>query len=185
MEAARMAASTVCEEVMSSVIAYRGIKPKLHESVFVAEGARIIGDVEIGKESSVWFNAVIRGDVNSIRIGERTNIQDNCVLHVTHKRFALHIGSRVTVGHNAVLHGCTVGDSCLVGMGAIILDNAIVNPRSLVAAGTLVPEGFNVPEGMLVAGVPATIRRPLTSEEGRFLDVSAQNYITYVQTYRE
>ena len=141
--------------------------------------------MEIGKESSVWFNAVIRGDVNSIRIGDKTNIQDNCVLHVTHKKFALKIGSQVTVGHSAVLHGCTIGDSCLIGMGAIVLDNAVVQSRSLVAAGALVPEGFNVPEGMLVAGIPATVKRRLTSEEGRFLDMSAQNYITYVQTYRE
>lgn len=153
--------------------------------MFVAEGARIIGDVTIGQESSVWFNTVIRGDVNSIVIGERTNIQDNCVLHVTHRRFALRIGSNVTIGHSVVLHGCTVEDNCLVGMGAIVLDNATIHTRSLIAAGALVQENFEVPEGMLVAGVPARIKRPLTAEEAAFLERSARNYVDYVKTYRE
>lgn len=180
-----MAASAIHRTALSSVIEYRGIRPKLHESVFVADGARVIGDVEIGKDSSVWFNTVIRGDVHSIKIGERTNIQDNCVLHVTHNKYALRIGSNVTIGHNAVLHGCTIGDWCLVGMGAIILDNALVNSRSLVAAGSLVPENFEVPGGTLVAGVPAKIKRALTTEEEAFLERSALNYVDYVKTYRE
>ena len=170
---------------MNSVIAYRGIKPRIHDSVYIAEGARIIGDVEIGDESSIWFNSVVRGDVHSIRIGSRTNIQDNCVLHVTHRKYPLHIGSNVTVGHNAVLHGCTVEDYCLIGMGAIVLDNATIHTRSLVAAGALVQEGFIVPEGSLVAGVPAKIKRPLTQVETEFLKRSAQNYVDYVKTYRE
>jgi carbonic anhydrase/acetyltransferase-like protein (isoleucine patch superfamily) len=180
-----VAAATVCGAELSSVLLYRGIKPKIHKSVFIAEGARIIGDVEIGRESSIWFNTVVRGDVHSITIGERTNIQDNCVLHVTHKKFALHIGSNVTVGHSAVLHGCTIGDYCLIGMGAIVLDNAVIHSRSFVAAGALVQENFEVPEGTLVAGVPAKIKRPLTTEEAAFLERSAQNYVDYVKTYRE
>lgn len=170
---------------MSSVIPYRGVKPKIHESVFLAEGARVIGDVEIGKESSIWFNTVVRGDVHSIRIGERTNIQDNCVLHVTHKKYALTIGSNVTVGHSAVLHGCTIGDYCLIGMGAIVLDNALIHSRAFVAAGALVQENFEVPEGTLVAGIPAKIKRSLTAEEAALLERSAQNYVGYVKTYRE
>jgi carbonic anhydrase/acetyltransferase-like protein (isoleucine patch superfamily) len=170
---------------LSSIIPYRGTRPKIHASVFIAEGARIIGDVEIGSESSVWFNAVVRGDVHFIRIGEQTNIQDNCVLHVTHGKYPLQIGSRVTVGHNVVLHGCTIGDFCLIGMGAIVLDNARVNSRSFVAAGTLVPEGFEVPSGMLVAGVPAKVKRKLTEGEEKFLGRSAENYLNYVKTYRE
>lgn len=170
---------------MSSIIAYRGIRPKIDETVFIAEGARIIGDVEIGQQSSIWFNTVVRGDVHSIRIGARTNIQDNCVLHVTHKKYGLHIGSNVTVGHSAVLHGCRVEDYCLIGMGAIILDNALIHSHSLIAAGSLVQEGFEVPEGSMVAGVPAKIKRPLTGEEMAFLDRSAQNYVDYVKTYRE
>ncbi len=180
-----MGAATIRREALISILSYRGIRPQIHDSVFVAEGARIIGDVAIGKDSSVWFNTVVRGDVHSIRIGERTNIQDNCVLHVTHQRYALNIGSNVTVGHSAVLHGCTIGDYCLIGMGAIILDNAFVHPRSFIAAGALVPENFVVPRETLVAGVPAKVKRPLTAEELRFLEQSAQNYIGYVRTYRE
>jgi carbonic anhydrase/acetyltransferase-like protein (isoleucine patch superfamily) len=174
----------ICGASLSLVIPYKGITPRIHESVFIAEGARIIGDVEIGRDSSIWFNTVARGDVHFIRIGERTNIQDNCVLHVTHEKFALRIGSDVTVGHGAVLHGCTIADSCLVGMGAIVLDNARISTRSLVAAGTLVPENFEVPEGVLVAGVPARVKRSLTAAEMESLERSAQNYLTYVKHYR-
>lgn len=153
--------------------------------MFVAEGAKIIGDVVIGRDSSVWFNSVVRGDVHYIRIGERTNIQDNCVLHVTHQKYALQIGSGVTVGHSAVIHGCTIGDDCIIGMGAIILDNALVNSHSFVAAGALVPENFVVPGGTLVAGVPAKVKRSLTTDEVKFLEQSAQNYLKYVKSYRE
>ena len=167
------------------MIPYRGIKPRIHESVFIADGAKVVGDVEIGQQSSIWFNAVVRGDVHSITIGERTNIQDNCVLHVTYKKFALRIGSNVTVGHSAILHGCTIGDYCLIGMGAIILDNAVIHSHSLVAAGAVVQQNFEVPEGTLVAGVPADIKRPLTAEETTFLERSAQNYVDYVKTYRD
>jgi carbonic anhydrase/acetyltransferase-like protein (isoleucine patch superfamily) len=169
---------------MSSVLPFRGVTPKLHESVFLAEGARIIGDVEIGEESSVWFNAVVRGDVNFVRIGKRTNVQDNCVLHVTHERHPLVIGSSVTIGHNAIVHGATVQDFCLIGMGAVILDGAVVGPYALVAAGAVVAEGFVVPEGALVAGVPARVRRSLTSSERMMLEQSALNYIRYVAQYR-
>ncbi len=180
-----MAASSVHRTLVSSILPYRGIKPRIHESVFIAEGARIIGDVEVGRDSSIWFNTVVRGDVHFITIGGRTNIQDNCVLHVTHKKYPLRIGSNVTVGHSAVLHGCTIEDFCLVGMGAIVLDNALVHSRSFIAAGALVQENFEVPEGTLVAGVPAKVKRPLTSEETAFLERSAQNYVDYVRTYRE
>jgi len=167
------------------IISYRGITPKIHPSVFVAEGAKIIGDVEIGADSSVWFNTVIRGDVNYIRIGERTNIQDNCVLHVTHDTYPLKIGSEVTVGHGAILHAATIKDHCLIGMGAKVLDDATVGPYALVAAGSLVLEHFEVPEGALVAGVPARVRRMLSEEERQLIVQSAQNYVGYVKTYRE
>ena len=170
---------------MSSILPYRGTTPQIHESVFIAEGARIIGDVVIGRDSSIWFNSVVRGDVHYIRIGDRTNIQDNCVLHVTNQKYALTVGSNVTVGHSAVLHGCTIGDCCIIGMGAIILDNAFVNSRSFIAAGALVPENYVVPERTLVAGVPAKVKRTLTAEEMSFLEQSAQNYVNYVKTYRE
>lgn len=166
------------------IITYQGITPKIHPSVFIAEGAHIIGDVEIGKDSSVWFNTVIRGDVHYIRIGERTNIQDNTVVHVTNKKYPTHIGSNVTIGHSAVIHACTIYDYCLIGMGAIILDDAKIGPYSLVAAGALVTMGSVIPEGVLAAGIPAKIIRPLTDDEKQTLIQSAQNYVDYVATYR-
>ena len=169
---------------MSGLIPYRNQLPRLHSSVFVAEGARIIGDVEIEEKSSVWFNTVVRGDVNFIRIGSRTNIQDNSVLHVTWKTAPLNIGSEVTIGHGAVLHGCTVDDCCLIGMGAVVLDGAHIHKNSIIAAGAMVLEGFDVPEGMLAAGVPAKIKRLLTEEEKQFLHKSADNYIQYCEYYR-
>jgi gamma-carbonic anhydrase len=169
---------------LKGLIPYQGHVPQLHPSVFVAEGAIIIGDVEIEEEGSVWFNTVIRGDVNFVRIGARTNIQDNSVLHVTNTTAPLNIGSDVTIGHGAVLHGCTIEECCLIGMGAIILDGAQIHRKSIVAAGALVLEGFDVPEGMLVAGMPAKIKRPLTAEEKHFLHQSAANYVRYSQKYR-
>ena len=152
--------------------------------MFIAEGAHIIGDVEIGRESSVWFNTVIRGDVNYIRIGERTNVQDGCVLHVTHEKYPLRIGSNVTIGHGAIVHAATIHDYCLIGMGAKILDNAKVGPFALVAAGSLVREDFVVPEGTLVAGIPARVKRPLTGKERQQIEQSAQHYVEYVKTYQ-
>jgi carbonic anhydrase/acetyltransferase-like protein (isoleucine patch superfamily) len=185
MEPAGVAAPEVRRGIGKMIIPYRGIKPRIDPSVFIAEGAQIIGDVEIGRHSSVWFNTVIRGDVHYIRIGERTNIQDNCVLHVTHNTYPLVIGSDVTVGHGAILHAATIKDRCLIGMGAKVLDNATVGPYALVAAGALVLEHFEVPEGTLVAGVPARIKRMLTEEERQQIVQSAQNYVGYVKTYQE
>jgi len=167
------------------ILTYKGIRPRIHPSVFVAEGAQIIGDVEIGEGSSVWFNTVIRGDVHYIKIGKRTNVQDNCVLHVTHETYPLIVGSGVTVGHGAILHAATIKDYCLIGMGAKVLDNSTVGSYSLVAAGSLVLEGFEVPEGVLVAGVPAKIKRKLTEEERQQIVQSAHNYVDYVKSYRE
>ena len=166
------------------IITYKGITPKIDPSVFIAEGVHIIGDVEIGKDSSVWYNTVIRGDVNFIRIGERTNIQDNTVVHVTNKKFPTHIGSNVTIGHSAVIHACTINDYSLIGMGAVVLDDAKVGPFALIAAGAVVTMGMVIPEGTLAAGVPAKIIRTLTDDERKFLIQSAQNYINYVATYR-
>jgi len=167
-----------------AIITYKGITPKIHPSVFIAGGAHIIGDVEIGKNSSVWFNSVIRGDVHYIKIGERTNIQDNSVIHVTHEKFPTNIGSNVTIGHNAVIHACTINDYCLIGMGAVILDDANVGPFALVAAGAVVTIGMTIPEGVLAAGVPAKIIRKLSDDERQSLVQSAQNYIDYVASYR-
>lgn len=155
--------------------------PKLHDSVFVASGAKIIGDVEIGEKSSVWYNTVIRGDVHYIKIGEMTNVQDNSMLHVTNGKFPLNIGNKVTIGHSVTLHGCTLKDLCLIGMGAIILDGAVVEKNSMVAAGTVVKPGFVVPTGELVGGVPGKILRDLTEEEINDFEASAERYVGYTE----
>jgi gamma-carbonic anhydrase len=170
---------------MKSVLPYRGMNPEIHETVFLADGSRIIGDVRIGADSSIWFNAVVRGDVCPIRIGERTNVQDNVTLHVTHDTGPLEIGSDVTIGHGAVLHACTVQNNVLIGMGAILLDHCIIEPWSMVAAGSLVKQGFRVPSGVLVAGVPARVVRAITDEERANLIESPQNYLRYIAHYRE
>ncbi len=182
MEQTRMESSAVYEQ---QVITYRGITPDLHPTVFVAPGARIIGSVGIGEHSSVWFNAVVRGDVHSIRIGTGVNIQDLCMLHVTHDRYPLHIGNSVTVGHSAILHGCTIEDTVLIGMGATILDGAKIGSHSLIAAGSVVRERAVIPEGVLAAGVPARIVRELRDEERDGLLQSALNYMQYVRTYTD
>lgn len=162
---------------------YNGIAPKIHPSVFVAPTATIIGNVEIGEDSSIWFNVVVRGDVNPIRIGSRTNIQDNSTLHVTYQKSTLIIGSDVTVGHAAILHGCTIEDQCLIGMGARILDGALIGRHSLVAAGALIREVERIPEQSLVAGVPAIVKRSLSAEEIALIRRSADRYVGYKQVY--
>lgn len=167
------------------ILPYKGIYPKIDPSVFITEGCYIIGDVEIGKDSSVWFGSVIRGDVFHIRIGERTNVQDGTIIHVTHEQNPTIIGNNVTIGHGVMLHGCTIQDACLLGMRSTILDKAIVEKHSLVAAGTVVRERFVVPEGTLVAGVPGKVIRDLTLDEIEKIKESAQNYIEYVRQYVE
>jgi carbonic anhydrase/acetyltransferase-like protein (isoleucine patch superfamily) len=149
----------------------------------VDESAQVIGDVELGDDASVWMNAVVRGDVNRIRIGARTNLQDNCVVHVT----AVHpttVAEDVTVGHSATLHGCAIGRRCLVGIGAIVLNGAVVGEESIVASGTLVPEGMTVPPGSLVMGSPAKVRRAVTEEERAGLRRYAERYVGYKDGYR-
>jgi carbonic anhydrase/acetyltransferase-like protein (isoleucine patch superfamily) len=166
------------------ILPYRGKFPEIDESVFIAEGAVVIGDVVIGRDSNIWFNAVIRGDVNYIRIGERTNIQDGCILHVTTEKYPLIVGNDVTVGHGAILHGAIIRDKCLIGMGAVVLDRAEVQSYSLVAAGSLVRQGFVVPEGTLVAGVPAKVVRELTEEEKKAIEESAIHYVELSREYK-
>jgi len=151
-------------------------EPSLAEGVFVAPGARVIGRVAIGTDSSIFYNSVVRGDVNTITLGSRTNIQDNCTLHVTGKH-PLRIGSDVVVGHNAIVHGCTVGDRVLIGMGAIVLDGAVIEPDSIVAAGSLVAPGKTFASGSMVMGSPARAVRDLSSEEIASIKRVAAKYV--------
>ncbi|MFY9271324.1 MAG: gamma carbonic anhydrase family protein, partial [Candidatus Manganitrophaceae bacterium] len=139
--------------------------PRIPATVFIASSAQVIGDVEIGEESSIWFGTVVRGDVNHIRIGARTNVQDLSVLHVTRRTHPLIIGNEVTAGHRVTLHGCTVHDRVLIGMGAILLDGAEIGAGSIIGAGALVTEGAKIPPGTLALGVPARVKRSLTAEE--------------------
>ena len=162
---------------------YKGIWPKLGERVYVDVSAQVIGDVELGDHASVWMNAVIRGDVHSIRIGPYTSIQDNCVVHVYKEKHPTVVADHVTVGHSVTLHGCTIGSFCLIGMGAIILNDAKIGDECIVAAGTLVPEGMEVPPRSLVMGLPGKVRRPITEEERQGLRQYAQNYFEYKETY--
>jgi carbonic anhydrase/acetyltransferase-like protein (isoleucine patch superfamily) len=169
---------------MALIRAFGGKAPRLADSVWVADGAVIIGDVEIGPESSVWFGAVLRGDVNHIRVGARTNLQDYSILHVTSGTHPTIVGDDVTLGHRATLHGCTVKDRSLVGIGATVMDGAVVGEDAMVAAGSLVPPGMVVPPGMLALGSPAKVRRQLTREEIEYLRKSAVNYAGYADQYR-
>ena len=162
---------------------FQGIKPTVPTSCFIETTAVVIGDVVMGEDCSVWFNAVIRGDVHYIRIGERTNIQDICMLHVTHDTHPLIIGSDVTIGHNVVLHGCTIENRVLVGMGAIIMDGAVIGEDSVVGAGALVVEGTIVPPKSLILGSPAKVKRPVTEKELAWIRESAGNYVRYARQY--
>jgi carbonic anhydrase/acetyltransferase-like protein (isoleucine patch superfamily) len=164
---------------------FKESSPKIDDSAFVVESAQIIGDVIIGEESSVWFNAVIRGDVNHIQIGNYTNIQDGCVLHVARKTHPLIVGDEVTVGHNVTLHACTIGSRCLIGMGAIVMDGAEIGEHSIVGAGALVTPGTKIPSGSLVLGSPAKVKRELTEDEKRGIRESAANYVGDIENYLE
>ena len=163
---------------------YRGAFPRIHPTAFVEESAQVIGDVEIGAHSSVWFNVVIRGDVHYIRIGERTNIQDLSMLHVTRDTHPLILGNEVSVAHSVTLHGCTIRDRCLIAMGAIVLDGAVVGEECIVGAGAVVTEGTEIPPRSLVMGIPARVKRSLTESEIAGLRRRAENYVRYAQTYR-
>lgn len=167
------------------LLAHKGITPQLDASVFVAPGSWVIGDVQIGERSSLWFNVVVRGDVNFIRIGSRTNIQDGSVLHVTRATHPTIVGNDVTVGHRVTLHGCRVGDGCLIGIGAIVLDGAVVGASSLVAAGSLIPPGTQIPPRSLVMGSPGRVKRTLSEAECRDMQSIAARYLHYQDDYRQ
>ena len=162
---------------------FRSIVPKVHPTAFIDESAQVIGDVEIGEESSVWMNVVIRGDVNVIRIGDRTNIQDGTIIHVMRGTHSTRIGHEVTVGHAAILHGCRIHDRVLVGMGATLLNGAEIGEDSIVAAGTLVPEEKKFPARSLLMGRPAALKRELTDKEVASIRDYAERYVGYRKDY--
>ena len=159
-------------------------RPRIDGSAFIAETATLVGDVVIGARSSVWFGAVVRGDVFHVSIGDETSIQDNTVIHVTHDRYPTTVGHRVTVGHGVILHGCAVRDLSIIGMGAIILDQAEVGERCIVGAGALVTPGTRIPPGHLAVGAPARVKRPLTDDELAWLESSAAHYVSLTARYR-
>ncbi len=165
--------------------AFKGILPKVHKSAFIEESAIIIGDVVIGELSNVWFHTVIRGDVHHICIGNRTNIQDLCMLHVTKEFHPLLIGDDVTVGHNAILHGCEISNRCLIGMGAILMDGVQLGEDCIIAAGSLLVEQTIAPPKTLMVGSPARPKRILTDKELQWIKTSANNYLSYAQAYQE
>ncbi len=165
------------------ILPFEGIHPTIDAQAFVAPQATVVGDVVIGAGSSIWFGAVVRGDVFPIRIGTETSIQDNSVLHVTAGQHATHVGNRVTVGHSVTLHGCTVEDRCIIGMGAIVLDRAVVETGCIIGAGALVTPGTRIPAGHLAVGAPARVVRPLTVAEQQQLDDSAAHYVALIARY--
>ncbi len=166
------------------IINYKDKCPDISESCFIAEDANIIGDVKIGNCSSVWFKTVVRGDVNYIRIGKNTNIQDSSVLHVTTGTHPLIIGDDVTAGHMVILHGCTIKNRVLVGMGSIVQDGAVIESDTLVAAGSVVTQNAHIPSGKLVMGIPAKVKRDLTKEEIQSINQSSVIYAKNAEIYR-
>lgn len=156
---------------------FAGVRPTIGENVFIADSALVLGRVVLAARSSIWYGSILRGDVHDISIGADTNIQDRCVIHVTSGRFATTIGSQVTVGHGAVLHGCTIADRVLIGIGAIVLDNTTVGRGSVVAAGSLLPPGKTYPEGSLIVGSPAKVKRALDKDELAWIKSSAEHYV--------
>jgi carbonic anhydrase/acetyltransferase-like protein (isoleucine patch superfamily) len=165
---------------------YRGGSPRVHPTAFIDDSAQVIGDVDIGEESSVWMNAVVRGDVHSIRVGRRSNIQDGTIVHAQASTSGAHstvIGNHVTIGHGALVHGCTIDDQCLIGMGAILLNGSHVGTQSIVAAGTLVTENMKVPPKSLVMGSPGKVKRLLTHAEIADIQVYADRYVAYRLEY--
>jgi carbonic anhydrase/acetyltransferase-like protein (isoleucine patch superfamily) len=162
---------------------YQGVTPIVPQSCYVDVSAQVIGDVILGAEASVWMNAVIRGDVNSIRIGARSNVQDCAVLHGMRYLYPVIVGEMVTIGHNATVHGCVLEDAVLVGIGATILNNARVGEGSIIAAGAVIPEQMVIPPNSLVAGVPGKVKRTLGDEDRKMILMYAQNYLDYTAIY--
>lgn len=171
---------------MALVLSVNNIAPQMGKGCSLAPNATVIGDVVMGDQCSVWFNAVVRGDVHSIRMGNKVNVQDNAVIHCTYKTAPTTIGDNVSIGHNAIVHGCTIGDNVLIGMGAIVMDHAVVNSNVLIAAGAVVLENSTLESGYIYAGVPAKKVKKLTPEVFKQnIERIANNYITYAGWFKE
>lgn len=170
---------------MPVILPVKGVSPQIPESCFIAPNATIVGDVIMGEECSIWFNAVVRGDVNSIRIGNKVNIQDGACIHCTYQKTKTVIGNNVSIGHNALVHGCNVGDNVLIGMGSIVMDNATIGENSIIAAGAVVLEGTEVPPGSIFAGVPAKKVKDISPEllKGE-VERIANNYLMYSSWFK-
>lgn len=166
-------------------VSYHGKVPEIHEGAWIAPGAFVIGDVELGEDSSIWYNSVVRGDVHAIRIGARTNIQDLSMIHVSSGLSGTTIGDDVTVGHRAILHACTVEDACLIGMGAIVLDGASIGTGSLIGAGALITPGTEIPQRSVVLGSPGKVVRQVSDEEYAGFLKSASHYVKLMRTHRD
>jgi gamma-carbonic anhydrase len=164
---------------------FRGVHPQIHSTAFVDQSAQVIGDVHVGEEGSIWCNCTVRGDIHYIRIGARSNVQDNSVIHVRNGSHPTILEDEVTIGHSVTLHGCYVERGCLIGIGSILLDDVRIGEKSLVAAGALVSPGTVVPPRSLVMGFPAKVKRPLTEEEVASLEIFWKNYVEYTRLYRE
>jgi carbonic anhydrase/acetyltransferase-like protein (isoleucine patch superfamily) len=164
---------------MTLILPVRNVYPEIGLNCFLAENCTIVGDVVLGKNCSVWFNAVIRGDVNSIRIGDNTNVQDGAVIHCTYQKAATIIGNNVSIGHNALVHGCKIYDYVLIGMGAIVMDHAVINEFCIIAAGSIILENTVCESGFLYAGIPAKKIKPLTEEQREMMIKLPQNYKLY------
>lgn len=170
--------------ILGMISSIRGFTPQVGEGTWIAPNAVVIGDVVIGRNCSIWYGVVIRGDVNEIRIGNETNIQDGTIIHATYQKLGTYIGSRVTIGHKAVVHACTIEDEAFIGIGAILLDGVVVPSHTMVAAGALVPPNTVLEKGYLYAGIPAKKIRPLSSEEiQQFIFKTYQNYLLYKSWY--
>ena len=171
------------EKIYKMIKTFNSKTPLLGKNIYISESASVIGDVEIGDEVNIWFGTVIRGDMHYIKIGARTNIQDNSVVHVTTDISPTNIGSGVTIGHGVIIHGCTIQNDCMIGMGSIIMDNAVIGSGSLIGAGALVPPGMDIPPKSLVVGLPATIVRQVTKEEYNMILERPKEYIDLSKKY--
>ena len=163
---------------------YHDKKPNVHESVFIAPGAHLIGDVHVGEESTVWFNAVLRGDEGPIQIGKKCSVQDNVTAHL-YEGFPLIVGDEVTIGHNAILHGCTIENRCIIGMGSTILDGAVIGEESIIGANTLIPSGKKIPPRSLVVGSPGKVIREITEKDIELIQLSIDTYVQKGKEYKE